>query len=161
MRRLFLTLVIFFLVACSQPSPLPSVTSTGVQLNAPTRLPPTVGPGTAAPTAGPRASPTPAPTPAPLELVVCQTGEPSSLYLYGDDVTARAGIFQALFDGPIDTTGYNYQPVILTALLSLEAGTAGKPSEGVASGGKGGVAATRPSAVLGPGGAPAQAADVA
>jgi peptide/nickel transport system substrate-binding protein len=57
--------------------------------------------------------------------VVCQTGEPSSLYLYGDDVTARAGILQALFDGPIDSVGYAYQPVILTALPSVEAGTAG------------------------------------
>jgi len=61
----------------------------------------------------------------PIELVVCQTGEPTSLYLYGDDTRARAGIFQALFDGPIDTAGYGYQPVILAALPSPGAGTAG------------------------------------
>ena len=57
--------------------------------------------------------------------MVCQTDEPGSLYLYGDDVTARAGIFDALFDGPIDTVGYVLQPVILASLPAVEAGTAG------------------------------------
>lgn len=69
--------------------------------------------------------PPPTPTPVPIELVVCQTDEPASLYLYGDDTTARLGIFEALFDGPIDSVGYAYQPVILQALPSVEAGTAG------------------------------------
>ena len=85
----------------SQSTLAPGTPGRGVQLNAPT------------------------PTAVPVELVVCQTGEPSSLYWYGDDVTARAGIFQALFDGPIDAVGYAYQPVILTALPSVDAGTAG------------------------------------
>jgi peptide/nickel transport system substrate-binding protein len=56
---------------------------------------------------------------------VCQAEEPASLYLYGEDVTARAGLFDALFDGPIDTGGFSAQPVILAALPSVEAGTAG------------------------------------
>ena len=68
--------------------------------------------------------------------MVCQTDEPSSLYLYGDDVTARAGIFQALFDGPVDSAGYGYQPVILTALPSVEAGSAGMQTVDVAPGDK-------------------------
>ena len=136
MRRLslFLALSLFF-SACSQPAPLPAITGTPPTV-APTRVPPTAGPGTTAPTPAPTALPSPLPTPAPLELVVCQTGEPSSLYLYGDDVTARAGIFQALFDGPVDTTGYGYQPVILTALPSVEAGSAGMQTVTVSPGDK-------------------------
>jgi len=67
-------------------------------------------------------------------LVVCQTGEPASLYLYGDDTRARAGIFQALFDGPIDTLGYEAQPVILESLPSVAAGTAGMVEVEVAPG---------------------------
>jgi len=95
--------------------------------------------------------PTPSPTPVPLELVVCQTDEPSSLYLYGDDVTARAGIFQALFDGPVDTAGYGYQPVILTALPSVEAGTAGMQVVDVSPGDKVVDAATGLPVTLAPG----------
>jgi peptide/nickel transport system substrate-binding protein len=67
-------------------------------------------------------------------LVVCQTGEPASLFLYGDDTRARAGIFQALFDGPMDVLGYTYQPVILEALPSVAAGTAGQIEVDVALG---------------------------
>ncbi len=66
--------------------------------------------------------PTITPTPTPKTLVVCQKDEPSSLYLYGEDTPARAGILEALFDGPIDSVGYAYQPVILEALPSLENG---------------------------------------
>jgi peptide/nickel transport system substrate-binding protein len=56
---------------------------------------------------------------------VCQTDEPVSLYLYGDDARARAGVFAALYDGPIDSVGYSYQPVILDGLPSVAAGSAG------------------------------------
>src|SRR5579859_219265 len=152
MRRLFLTLVVVFLVACSRPSPAPFVTGTpptaapqptAGQLNAPTPTP--AGRGVQLNV------PTPSPTPVPLELVVCQTDEPSSLYLYGDDVTARAGIFQALFDGPVDTAGYGYQPVILTALPSVEAGTAGMQVVDVSPGDKVVDAATGLPVTLAPG----------
>jgi len=135
MRRLTFILVVVFLAGCAQPGPLPVVTGTPLATVA-TRVSPTVRPGTGAPTAAPSALPSPLPTPTPLELVVCQTGEPSSLYLYGDDVTARAGIFQALFDGPVDTTGYGYQPVILSALPSVEAGSAGMVTVDVSPGDK-------------------------
>ncbi len=79
----------------------------------------TIGP---IPTSSPTSSPTPTATPTPATLVVCQKEEPLSLYLYGDNTTARAGIFEALFDGPIDSVGYAYQPVLLQALPSLENG---------------------------------------
>jgi len=59
------------------------------------------------------------PTPPPPQLVVCQTEEPASLYLYGEDLAARQGILDALFDGPIDSVGYTYQAVLLQSLPSL------------------------------------------
>ncbi len=79
-------------------------------------------PGAASPAPGGEAFPPPSATPTPLELVVCQTAEPPSLYLYGDDTAARAGIFAALFDGPLDSVSFAYQPVILEQLPSLENG---------------------------------------
>jgi peptide/nickel transport system substrate-binding protein len=81
---------------------------------------PTLGPSPPSPTP----EPTPTATPVPIELVVCQTDEPLSLYLYGDNTAARAGILAALFDGPIDSVGHAYQPVILESLPSLENGGA-------------------------------------
>jgi peptide/nickel transport system substrate-binding protein len=134
---LFLFLSLSLLLAACSPQPAPTAAVTGPAASAvPTHVPATVGPGTPSPLPAASATPAPPPTPAPLELVVCQTGEPSSLYLYGDDVTARAGIFQALFDGPVDSVGYGYQPVLLTALPSLEAGTAGMDTVDVSPGDK-------------------------
>ncbi len=134
---LFLSLFLFISSCSPQPGPTPTASGTPAAPLPPTA---TVGPGTAAPTptsAGVQINaPTPAPTPAPRELVVCQTGEPSSLYLYGDDVTARAGILQALFDGPVDTSAYGYQPVLLSALPSVEAGSAGAQTVDVRAGDK-------------------------
>jgi peptide/nickel transport system substrate-binding protein len=109
------------LAACAAPTPAPGPGTPTVASTAGIQSPTEAGP-TRTP---PPTEPPPTPTPTPIELVVCQTDEPASLYLYGDDVTARLGIFEALFDGPIDTTGYARQPVILAALPSVEAGTAG------------------------------------
>ncbi|MGH2522142.1 MAG: ABC transporter substrate-binding protein, partial [Anaerolineales bacterium] len=100
------------LVACnSQPAPFPSRTATAA--------PPDPRATEAATSTPP---PTPTATPVPIELVVCQRDEPTSLYQYGDDTSARAGIFDALFDGPIESAGYAYQPTILETLPSLENG---------------------------------------
>ena len=69
-------------------------------------------------------SPTPSPTPEPKTLTVCLPEEPNSLYLYGtEDLTARH-VWQAIYDGPIDSRNYVYQPVILTRLPSLANGGA-------------------------------------
>jgi peptide/nickel transport system substrate-binding protein len=110
LRTLSLALLsTFLLTACS-----PVLTPTNAPPNS-TPVPPT-----------PVQSPTPAPspTPSPIELIICQSDEPSSLYFYGDNSPARAGIFEALFDGPIDSVNYAYQPVILERLPSLENGEA-------------------------------------
>lgn len=112
-----LCLGIILFAACG-PRPRPTVDPSLIGTATPGPSP-TPAPPTRTPTASP------SPTPTPIELVVCQTGEPVSLYLYGDDTRARAGVFQALFDGPIDAVGYAYQPVILAELPSVAAGTAG------------------------------------
>ena len=109
-----LLLILLFITACgTRPAPPPPTPATHTPSPNDTGIPPTA------------TLPSPTPTPAPLELVVCQTGEPSSLYLYGEDLTARAGILEALFDGPIDSVGFSHQPVILSDLPSVEAGSAG------------------------------------
>ena len=121
LRLVFLVLFALTLAAACGPTPTPPGTPATPNPNF-TATPgpsPTPGPPTLTPTASP------SPTPTPIELIVCQTGEPLSLYLYGDDTRARSAIMQALFDGPIDTVGYVDQPVILAALPSVEAGTAG------------------------------------
>jgi peptide/nickel transport system substrate-binding protein len=113
---IFISIVL--LTACT-PSPTP-----------PPPFAPSATPVTATAAANLAATPTPeptltpTPTPTPIELVVCQKDAPLSLYLYGDSPSARAGLFDALFDGPIDSVGYAYQPVILESLPSLENGGA-------------------------------------
>lgn len=112
---------LLLLAACVSPGPLPTLvptlgpdeTAALTPLPGETRPPP----ATRAP-----ATPTPSPTPAPVTLIVCQTDEPLSLYLYGDDVAARAGIMEALYDGPIDVVGYELRPVILEDLPTVENG---------------------------------------
>lgn len=102
------------LAACTTPGPLPTLAPT-LPLPVNGAPPPNI---TATP--APTETPFPTATPVPIELVVCQTNEPLSLYLYGDDVSARAGIFEALYDGPVDSVGYRFQPVILQDLPTLE-----------------------------------------
>ncbi len=68
--------------------------------------------------------PTPSPTPEPVVLTICMPDEPKSLYLYGTDSLAAHHIWQAIYDGPIDSRGYGHQPVILKALPNLANGDA-------------------------------------
>lgn len=105
------------LAACASRPPLPTLVPA---LTPGTPLPVTPA-GTIEPTA-PGPTVPPSPTPIPTELIVCQQEEPLSLYLYTDEVSARAGIFEALYDGPIDLVGFQPQPVILDELPSLENG---------------------------------------
>jgi len=59
-------------------------------------------------------------------LDVCLEQEPSTLYLYGNDFVewAMAVVQSAIYDGPIDNLSFDYQPVILQRLPSLENGDA-------------------------------------
>jgi len=78
----------------------------------PTRTPPP-------PTATPLLPPTPSPTPEPKRLTICLQEEPDSLYLYGTESLAAEHVWQALYDGPVDTIDYDYQPVILSGMPKL------------------------------------------
>lgn len=69
-------------------------------------------------------SPTPSPTPEPKTLTVCLSDEPDSLYLYGTDTLAAQHVWQAIYDGPLDSRAYTHQPVILTDLPSLTSDSA-------------------------------------
>jgi peptide/nickel transport system substrate-binding protein len=67
---------------------------------------------------------TPTPTPVPSSsLTICQEIEPETLYLYGGSDAARH-VLEAIYDGPIDHRMYDFQPVILEKLPSLEDGDA-------------------------------------
>ncbi len=64
------------------------------------------------------------PTPAPRDLTICLGEEPNTLYPYGGPNAAAQSVLAAVYDGPIDTVGYDYQPVILTQLPSIANGDA-------------------------------------
>ena len=109
-------LLLTFLVACS-----------------PTRTPAPTTPLTPAPlppfTPAPAATLSPAPSlptsPAvSQELTLCLSSEPQSLYLYARPEPGREHILAALYDGPIDSHDYQYQPVLLTKLPSVADGDA-------------------------------------
>jgi len=67
----------------------------------------------------PPSTPTPAP---PRALTVCLGQEPNTLYPFGGPNAAARSVLAAIHDGPIDTVGYEYQPVILTQLPSQSNG---------------------------------------
>jgi peptide/nickel transport system substrate-binding protein len=64
------------------------------------------------------------PTPIPTSLVVCLGEQPNTLYPYGSPNQAAQEVLQAIFDGPIDNLGYQYQPVLVDALPSFTEQTA-------------------------------------
>lgn len=76
------------------------------------------------PSPSPTLPPTPSPTPEPKRLTICSSEEPDSLYFYGTDSLAAQHVWQAIYDGPIDSRNYADQPVILTHLPSLTNGDA-------------------------------------
>ena len=75
------------------------------------RLTPTVE-ATSPPTVFPTEPPTPTTVP-PRVLTVCMGQEPASLFLYNDGSTAARSVRQAIYDGPMDQSGYDNVPVIL------------------------------------------------
>jgi peptide/nickel transport system substrate-binding protein len=78
--------------------------------------------------------PTPTAAPAARTLTVCLGEEPNTLYPYGAPNAAARSVLAAVDDGPIDTVGYDYQPVILTQLPSIENGDAQITAISVAAG---------------------------
>ncbi len=56
--------------------------------------------------------------------MVCLGTEPQSLYLNSGGDLAMRTVLEAIYDGPIDSRGFAYQPVILESLPSLTSGGA-------------------------------------
>ena len=69
-------------------------------------------------------SDTPTPTAVPTTLVVCLGEQPNTLYPFGEPNQAAREVLQALFDGPIDHLGYQYQSVLVEAVPSIAEQTA-------------------------------------
>lgn len=75
------------------------------------------------PTAIPTAVPTFVPTPLPpKEFTICQAEEPNTLFIYGSPSRAARNVLEAIYDGPVDTPSYRFQPVILEKIPSLADG---------------------------------------
>lgn len=97
-----LLVILFLLVACGEEST------------------PTATPEPATPTPA-----TPTPTVVPSRpLTICLGQEPASLFPVDNPSSAARAILAAVYDGPIDTNSYSYQPVILKTLPSLANGDA-------------------------------------
>ncbi|MGD2145172.1 MAG: peptide ABC transporter substrate-binding protein [Anaerolineae bacterium] len=52
----------------------------------------------------------------PKVLTVCQSEEPNTLFIYGGPSVTARNVLDAIYDGPIDTPGYQFEPVILDRL---------------------------------------------
>jgi len=99
-QKLFLLLIIFIIMtACLTPQ-LQTATSTPPAVT----QPPTVTPVFAASNT----------------LTVCLGQEPNTLYPFGDLNASARTVLAAIYDGPFDTISYEYQPVILDQMPSLE-----------------------------------------
>ena len=87
-------------------------------------VPPDVGLPPGGPST-PRPGPPTATLPPPLNtLVVCLANEPESLYWYTDASPEANAILEAVYDGPIESRAYSFQPVLLEKLPSLADGDA-------------------------------------
>lgn len=109
--------LIILLVACGEPpDDIPTLTPTKQSTTVPTSIP----------TSTPLSSHTPAPSPSPTPrtLTICMGAEPDTLYIYGSRMLAQSNILASIYDGPIDTNSFSYQPVILEKLPSLVDGDA-------------------------------------
>lgn len=69
-------------------------------------------------------------------LTVCLGQEPNTLYPFGELNASARSVLAAIYEGPFDTISYEYQPVILTQLPSLENGEAQIVKTPIQSGGQ-------------------------
>ncbi len=99
---IFLVILALAVQACA-----PQVTEIPVIAETQTLLPPTI-----------------TPTPAPRSLTVCLGEEPNTLYPYGNPNSAARSVLSAIFDGPIDTVEYGYEPIIVEKIPNLNDGDA-------------------------------------
>lgn len=139
MKRLLLLLILVsgIMAACRQDDvpPQSQATNTAPVTSDNTPGPDTQGSqattdasATLAPTASPTSIPTPpTPSPTPLppkDLIVCVSGEPGDLYLYGDQSAAAVAVRHAIYESPYTSLNYEYQPLGLEKVPSLADGDA-------------------------------------
>lgn len=68
---------------------------------------------------------TPLPTEVPdRSLVICVADEPQTLYPYGSDNRSMWSVLEAIYDGPIDSVGFEAEPVILQKIPDFSTGDA-------------------------------------
>ncbi len=65
---------------------------------------------------------TPTTPPPPSKLTICLGQEPASLYPIDNPSASARAVLAALYDGPVDVVSYEYRPVILAQIPSLENG---------------------------------------
>ena len=70
----------------------------------------------------------------PDTLVICMSQEPDTLYGLTAGAATAMAVLDAVYDGPIDGRSFDYQPIILEKLPSLEDGDARIETIGVAGG---------------------------
>ncbi len=109
-RRSAVVIVLLFLTfaAAGRPAP-PAATAQGLSHKA--YLPATLAAAPLGPDARPGGT-----------LVIAQGSEPDTLYLYDGSMLAATHVLNSIYDGPIDSLGYDHQPVILDKLPRLEDG---------------------------------------
>lgn len=113
-----IVLVVAGLIAgCASPSPVTSVPT--ARSDPPLSKTPSTPTPLPSPTPPPTSTPTPVP---PKELTVCQAEEPNTLFVYGGPSRAAHNVLEAIYDGPVDSRTYQFQPVILDRLPSLDNG---------------------------------------
>ncbi len=98
----FLLIALIVVTACLTPQ-LQAATSTPAATQLPTVTPISETPGI---------------------LTVCLGQEPNTLYPFGELNAAARSVLAAIYEGPFDTVSYEYQPVILSQIPSLENGDA-------------------------------------
>lgn len=118
MNKQIFPLLLLILVACTAPTPQPTASPPPLPTPTQTTVPPT--PVEIIITA----TPEPTATALPRTLTICMGAEPDTLYKYGGSMLASANVLEAIYDGPIDTNGYSFQPVILEKIPSLADGDA-------------------------------------
>ena len=108
-------LLIGLITACLPSDPTATAVVPDTPSPSPSPLP------SPSPTLVPTSTPTPIP---PKEFTVCQALEPNTLFVYGGPSRAARNVLAAIYDGPIDTHMYQFQPVILEKIPSLADGDA-------------------------------------
>jgi peptide/nickel transport system substrate-binding protein len=102
-------LAVLFILALTLPACAPQVTELPIPVEE---------------TATPAPSLTGTPEPLLRSLTICLGEEPNTLYPYGSLNSSARSVLSAIYDGPMDVVGYEYEPIILEKIPNLEDGDA-------------------------------------